>query len=145
MIIGGHKIILAIPPAVWLQPVLKHLKIAIVVVSIDDVCLLVKPDMIPFHQRFRRHMGIIKIVRIRQLIMYRAVFLYLRYKWNFHFLWRINGIMLLRDSLRLLLYQYIDTIGHHTALSPVIIGSAAPVGMYRCHIPICVILFYIPL
>ena len=28
--------------------------------------------------------------------MYRAVFLYLRYKWNFHFLWRINGIMLLR-------------------------------------------------
>ena len=63
MIIGRHCIILAVLCHIRLQPVLEHLKIAVIIMGLDDMGFLIKTDEIPLHQLFRRHFRIIEVLR----------------------------------------------------------------------------------
>ena len=145
MIIPRYCLILAIPSAVRLQTILKHFKIAVIIMRIYDMGFFIKSNLITLSQFLRCHGRIVKIFLRWDFIMYCTIGIYLWNKRNLYLLRRINLIMFLWDACWLLLHQNICTVRKHPALSPVVVLPAAPVCMYGCHIPVCIILFQIPL
>ena len=55
----------------------KHLKIPVMVVGVNDVGLLIKPDLVTLHKLLRCQLRIEEILRGRNLVMNRPVFVHL--------------------------------------------------------------------
>ena len=128
-VIPGYRLIPAIPYAVRFQTVFKHQEISIIVMRLNGMCLLIKAYEVLFHQFFQRHFRVIKIFRGWVFIVDSPVTIHLRDKWQLHFLWLVNLIVLAGNLRGLLLHQHIHAIGQHDTLAPVIVLPAAPAGM----------------
>ena len=61
VVIGRYCVILAVFCAVRFQTVLEYLKIPVIVMGLDHMVFLVKPDQVALRQFFRRQFGIVKV------------------------------------------------------------------------------------